>query len=249
MTEQMMDILARARQGQIAMTDKGGLNGENWQVAGVPLGDGKFRLYQDQNCKLKFGENSIEIDIPQFSTSHNQVQIFDNPKQLFLTRGTHRPGSAGIVAFGCRLQGEIIKGDPNDYRDGFCAFNVLDFGTGMVFDMVTNGHNIWVIYERLLIPGLTGEKEAFTQVIPIDRRTNPHDFLNCVIAYNRANDEAYYYVDGQSVFTAQNIPVKIDSLVTGFGIITLHPIQNGTSTSCKGQGGKGTWSDFRVFQV
>lgn len=221
------------------------LNGQAWTIAGVPLGNGDFWMYRDDNAKITFGENSVRLDIRPFSLSHDQVQIFDNPKMLYLTKSGFAPGPRGKIGFSCRLSGQIVNGDTSDYRDGFAAFNVLDFATGMVFDMVTNGHKIWAIYERLFMPGVTTPDQAFTNMIPIRVPTTPYDQLECAIEYNRADDTVKYYLNRELVYQGDNLPTKIDSLHTGFGFITLHPIENGKSISCRGQGGIGSWSDFR----
>jgi len=222
------------------------LNDEKWMIAGVPLGDGNFWMYEDKNARVTPNENGITIDISRFSSKHNQVQIFDNPKQLFLTKDNFKAGANGSIGFNCEMKADIVAGDINDYRDGFGAFNVLDFATGMVFDIITNGTKSWVIYERLFMPGVTTEDEAFTKVIDASGMTNG-DFSKCRVVYSQPKNQAEYYLNDKLVYTAENIPVKIESLVTGFGFITFHPIANGKSVSCKGQGGRGAWRNFEYF--
>jgi hypothetical protein len=237
---------AMAKTG-LPLAREGELNTEFWQLAGIPLGDGNFWMYQDGNARILFDNNGINIDIAKFTVSHDTVQIFDNPKQLYLTKQEYRPGHHGIIGFSCRMHTELLNGNAKDYRDGFGAFNVLDFRTGMVFDIVANGNNVWVIYERLFIPRITTAEQAFTNVIPIEIKHLSGEALDCSVIYNRNADSTEYYVDGVLVYRAEQIPVKIDCLQTGFGIITLHPINNGKSVSCKGQGAKGTWSDFAYY--
>jgi len=145
------------------------------------------------------------------------------------------------------MKAKLHNGNFDDYRDGFGAFNVLDFGTGMVFDIITNGTNSWVIYEKLFIPGVTAPEESFTKVIPINYQIPADEALKCLLIYDSTDDKAEYYIGDQLVYKAQEIPAKIKSLQTGFGIITLHPIENGKSVSCKGQGMDGTWSDFKYY--
>jgi hypothetical protein len=239
-----LQALAKAA---LPLAHNGDLNTEVWQLAGIPLGDGNFWIYQDKNARVFFNNDSIDIDILKFSLSHDAVQIFDNPKQLYLSKQEYKPGHHGIIGFSCRMQTELLNGNPRDYRDGFGAFNVLDFRTGMVFDIVANGSNLWVIYERLFIPGVTVAEQAFTNVIPIETKHRAGEFLDCSVIYNRGADSTEYYVNGVLVHRAEKIPVKVDYLQTGFGIITLHPIEDGKSVSCKGQGAKGSWSDFAYY--
>ncbi len=243
------EFLSKSTVAKIDIAHGNKLNDKSWHIAGIPLGDGKHFMYEDTNAQIALGDNDITIDIPKFSHAHDQVQIFDNPKQLYLTKDGYRPGTEGVVAFSCKMKASIRGGNLNDFRDGFCAFNVLDFSTGMVFDIVSNGTQIWAIYERLFIPGLVEEKQAFTKVVNIDYPTSPADFLDCLIVYNQKNNHAGFFIGDKLIYEAINIPVKIENLFVGFGLITLHPIIEGKSVSCKGQGGTGTWRDFAVRRM
>ena len=248
MSQKLNDFLETLSKSPLTLAANGQLKADIWQMAGIPLGDGKFWMYQDNNAIVKAANDNVDIEIPQFSAHNDQVQILDNPKQLYLTNSAYEPGQAGIIAFSCQMGAEIFKADTKDYRDGFCAFNVLDFASAMVFDIVSNGTRVWAIYERLFIPGATTEKEAFTEVIPLVYTVRPNKAVVCTVVYNRQTDKTDYYLDQKLVFTADSIPVKVDRLQTGFGIITLHPIANGKSVSCRGQGGRGNWSDFAVYR-
>ena len=233
----------------IPLTKNGNLHDDDWMVAGVPLGDGNFWMYEDPNTKLSLSENSMKLSISEFSKSNDQIQIFENPKHLFLTKNQYKPGDSGQIGFTCEMKSVITGGNPDDYRDGFGSFNVLDFATGMVFDIITNGFKTWIIYERLFMPAVTTEKEAFTEVIEVNDFPDSGEFLNCKIIYNKSNDSTEYYCNDKLVYKIDTIPVKVDTLVTGFGFITLHPIENGKSVSIKGQGAYGTWRNFEYFAM
>jgi hypothetical protein len=249
MSDSLMEKIIGNKKLPIPLVSGGKLNDSDWQLAGVPLGDGNFWMYRDNNARVIFSGDTAEIDIPRFSTSHDQVPMFDNPKQLYLTKGQYEPGPKGLIGFVCKMKSEIVNGDLRDYRDGFGAFNVLDFGSAMVFDIVSNGHKVWIIYERLFIPGVTAPEEAFTKVIDIGLDTAPDKIMECAVIYDRNGDRAEYYIDGKMVYRVEKVPVKVDRFQTGFGIITLHPIENGKSVSCKGQGGRGSWAGFNIYRA
>lgn len=243
------DFMLKSTMEKIAVTSGGKFNDKHWQVAGIPLGDGTYFMYEDKAAQMTIVGDNIVIDIPKFTHFHDQVQIFDNPKQLYLSKSGFAPGAEGIVAFSCNMKARITGGAPQDFRDGFCAFNVLDFSTGMVFDIVSNGSQVWAIYERLLIPNVINEDKAFTKVISVDYSVNFDNSLDCMIIYNRIDNRTSYYLGDRLIYEALNIPVKIDSLFMAFGLITLHPLVDGKSVSCKGQGGTGIWGDFEVRRL
>ncbi len=248
MNDNKTKLRANAKAVPIPLASGHELNSDQWMIAGVPLGDGKFWMYQDKNAKVLLEGDQLSMDINPFSSSHDQIQFFDNPKQLYLTKSSFEPGTDGIIGFSCNMRASINGGNIDDHRDGFGSFNVLDFATGMVLDIITNGHKVWVIYERLFMPGVTTLEQAFTEVIPVDYAVKQNDFLKCLVVYERNNNAAQFFLDDKLIFTAENIPVKIQSLQTGFGFITLLPITDGHSVSCKGQGGTGTWGGFTYIR-
>jgi len=212
------------------------LDAERWQVGAIPLGDGEYWHYRDDNAKVECGGGHCRIEIPRFSMHHDQVQILDNPKYLYMATYSW-PTSYGVAVFKTRLAGQVT-GDPDDYRDGFASFNVLDLNTGMVFDIATNGTHVWAIYERLLIPGVTTPGEAFTEAIDLKVETEPLREHVLQVTYDRAGGRVHYAVDGRERAMRENLPVVVQQLTAGFGLITLQPITDGKSISCKGQGGE-----------
>lgn len=221
------------------------LDAAKWQMAAAPLGEGKFWHWRDDAAKVACGGGRVEIDIPQFTAHHDFVQIFDNPKQLYLaTRSWTTAG--GRTRFSTKMAAELRGGNPEDFRDGFAAFNVLDFESALVFDIVTNGHKVWAIYERLLIPGVTTETEAFTDVIDLGVATAGMCEHECEVEYDAKGDAVRYIVDGEEKLKITGVPARANQLTCGFGIITLHPIESGMSISCRGQGCKATWAAFFV---
>ncbi len=142
------------------------------------------------------------------------------------------------------MAAELAGGNPDDYRDGFSAFNVLDFESALVFDIISNGHKVWAIYERLLIPGVTSESEAFTNVIDLEVATAPMCDHECEVEYDAEGAAVRYFVDGAEKLKITGVPARANRLTCGFGIITLHPIESGMSVSCRGQGLKASWAAF-----
>jgi hypothetical protein len=212
------------------------INEDKWQIGAVPLGDDQLWHYRDSNAEVSCRDGRGLIDITQFSQCHDQVPRLDNPKHLYLATRSWDT-SQGRVSIKTTMAGHVT-GDVHDYRDGFAAFNVLDFASAMVFDIVTNGRHIWAIFERLLIPGQTTPEEAFTEVIELEVSTAPMREHVFQVSYDRAAGSVHYAVDGRERLVRTRLPVEVEQLTTGFGLITLQPIQNGRSTSCRGQGGK-----------
>src|SRR2546428_14007567 len=127
----------------------------------------------------------------------------------------------------------------------------MDFSTCMIFDFISTGQKIGAIYERLLIPGLTDEKTAFTYLIesPFSGvRTEPGKMHHYSVRLNGARRCAEWQVDGKSFFKAEGIPVELGEITLGVGLFTLKPKEPAKGRmSTPGQGGTGILKKFREF--
>ncbi len=210
------------------------LDAEKWIPGAVRLGDEVVWTYADPNLITTVGNGVCELGIEQFALCHHGVQMFDNPKALYFSTRTWFTG-AQPLSFGTRLAARFT-GDVSDYRNGFASFNVLDFATGTVMDIVSNGHKLWAITERLEIPGLESPVPPFSEVVDLQVETAPLREHDVEVRYDPAAREVRYCVDGVERYR-RGIATTPPSLMLGLGLITLYPIVDGSSTSCRGQGG------------
>ena len=56
-------------------------------------------------------------------------------------------------------------------------------------------------------------------------------------------------MDGVPVYEYRNVPFRINQFTPGFGLITLRPIENGTSVSNRGQGATGWLGPIRTSRL
>jgi hypothetical protein len=219
---------------------------DKWVVAEVRNGDQLLWRYEDANLKVACAQHRCSLDIPVFSSSNDQVPMFDNPKALYLSTESWDVRSQP-VSFQTSIACEF-SGDPDDYRDGFAAFNVLDFATGTVLDVIANGHHIWAICEQLDLPGVQTAVPPFTEVVDLQVPTAPLREHTVRIDYHPAEHWAKWYIDGVEKLH-RDLKMQPERLSLAFGIITLHPLEGGHSTSIRGQGGKGMWGPFTVREA
>lgn len=219
------------------------LNPEKWVTGAVRMGDEVIWTYADPGLVTTVGAGTCEVAIARFTQCHHGVQMFDNPKALYFSTRTWLAGAAAM-SFSCRLAAEFT-GDTADYRNGFASFNVLDFATGTVMDIVSNGHKLWAITERLDIPGLELSVPPYSEVVELNVDTAPLREHEVEVRYDPAAHEVRYLVDG-AVRYQRELPTAPKSLMLGMGLITLYPIENGASTSCRGQGGRGRYSAIQA---
>lgn len=221
----------------------GGPDPARWAI-GQMVQDGQvIWTWRDQNLRATVGDGLCRLDIPVFTAQHDSVGIFDNPKALFCT--TKLWDTTGPpMSFRTQIGGSY-NGDTSDYRDGFSGFHVLDFNTGTVMDVVTNGRKFWAIFERLPIPGLDSPVEPFIDFYDLGVETEPGRLHSAEVWYDPGAATGRWLVDGQ-VKLEKQVPMRPQSVFLSLGVLTLWPQVDGKSVSCKGQGGTGLFGPVEV---
>lgn len=223
------------------------LDPARWQFLEVPLGPDETWRYADPAAATVLADGAVSVRIPEFTLSHPAVQILDNPKHLLVSTEEFDL-TAGPRTFAVEMAAENLGVDGADYRDGFAAFNVLDMATAQVFDAIATGRHAYAIHERLFVPGVVDPADAFTHVVhaPLaGEAVKAGEFQRYSVTIDRAGERVDWRVGDALVYTvrAARLPERVR---IGFGIITLHPLADGRSTSLRGQGLHARWREFTV---
>jgi hypothetical protein len=218
-----------------------------WRFLEVPLGDSQTWSCAEPHAITEVGDGIVSVTIDEFTRFHSDVQILDNPKHL-LVSVEEFDLTAGPRTFAVDMAAENIGVSGQDYRDGFAAFNILDMSSAQVFDLIATNKHAYAIHERLYVPGVVDKDQAFTHIVhaPLaDVRIKQAEFHRYAITIDSGAGTVTWQVDDIPVYTVRSseIPAKIQ---IGFGIITLHPIEDGRSVSLRGQGLQGRWRNFTI---
>ncbi len=213
------------------------------------MGNGENWTYAEPKARLEARNGGVALTIDPFTRKHDSVHMFDDPKQLYASTKNFPVSKSAITVFSVEMAAETYRSNADDLRDAFAGFILMDLSTGMIFDFVTTGRKIGAIYERLLIPGLTDEKTAFTYLIEspfAGISTGPGRLHQYQVRIDAPKRRAEWLVDGRSFFRAAEIPVESKEITVGFGLFTLKPVDPVRgSTSIHGQGATGIWKNFR----
>lgn len=221
------------------------LDMQRWQFLRYPLADGGTWVCAEPAAETTVGDGEVRIRVPRFTNAHDHHQNIDNCKHLLLAARALTLPDSGRVTFSTTLSARSLNATPQCYRDGFVSFNVLDFTTGMVFDLCATSDQVIAIYERLPLPGVG---RPFTYIIdaPLSGvSVAPGRAYACAITFDVDRRAAEWRVDGALVFEAAQVPVP-QAVTLGFGFISLHPLADGRSTSLHGQGLEGSWRAFEM---
>ncbi len=227
----------------------GRIDPAKWNILSFPMGSGETWTYAEPKARVEPRGGGTALTVDPFTRKHDTIHMFDDPKQLYASTRTFPIHQDGVTVLEAEMGAETYHGHPEDVGDGFAGFINMDFVTGMIFDFVSTGRKIGAIYERLLIPGVTDEKAAFTYLVesPFSGvRTEPGRLHHYSIRIDAPRKRAEWSVDGRPFFKAEEIPVVPKEMMFGFGLFTLKPVDpvNG-STSVHGQGATGVWRNFR----
>lgn len=232
---------------------QGRVEASKWKILSFPMGNGENWTWAEPNARLASRQDGLALTVNPFTRKHDTIHMFDDPKQLYGSTRTFPISKTSETMFEAEMGAETYKSNADDLRDAFAGFILMDFSTGMIFDFVTTGQKIGAIYERLLIPGLTDEKTAFTYMIEspfAGVRTRPGQMHHYQVRINAPRKRAEWYVDNKPFFKAEAIPVEPKEVMIGFGLFTLKSVDPMRgSTSIHGQGATGVWKNFRYGVV
>ena len=227
---------------------KGKVDLSKWKLLSFPVGNGQVWTYEEPRARLEPRDGGLALTVDPFTRKHDQIHMFDDPKQLYASTRTFPVSPTGTTTFEVEMGAETYRSNAEDIRDAFAGFITMELATGMVFDFVSTGRKIGAIYERLLIPGITDEKTAFTYLVEspfAGISTTPGRLHLYSVRLNPGRRKAEWFVDGRPFFRAEGVPVEPKELTLGFGLFTLKPVDPAKgSTSIHGQGAKGIWKNF-----
>jgi Family of unknown function (DUF6081) len=202
---------------------------------------GEYVEYAEPTAVIAATADALEVTINPFTRSNDEEQGLDNAKHVYRSTATFDLGGQAefAVQMGGRRLGPHVH---EDFQSGFAFVGLGDYESGFVYDIFTNGNRVWAMCERLRVG------EPFTWVVEapmLNLGTKPGELQECVMAVDRDRRRVSYFIDGQSVFAAGDLPEMPRQLQFTFGLQTFTPLRGGGSTSLHGQGMTGRWRDFR----
>jgi hypothetical protein len=220
----------------------------DWNIVETDLPGIGFVRYEEPTAEFTVMGNEISLRVERFERSDGRLQLFDNPKHLMISTRSFELLSGSTTTFSVEMAAENIGGDPDDYRSGFVAFNVVDLESAWVWDHAITSRRAWAIHERLQIPGVVSVEDSMYRVVE-DAYHMPeldgerfHDFR---IELDAGANRSRWFIDDRKIYEAASpqFPKRVN---VGIGLVTLHQIRNGESRSIRGQGMAARYRNFRV---
>jgi hypothetical protein len=211
--------------------------GNVWKIGGFPLPDGTFWEYREPDAVV-IVRNGILYVRAQLSRSNDRVQILDNAKHMYYSAKDVEVPENGEVEFELQIRARTQGTEPGDLYDGYVSLNLLDFTTGAALDFFAGNDKYASVYAVLPFPGVTvppSDKTRYFCIFKEDTDFKPREFNTYRIAYNRAADEAVFYLNGREIRREKGIPVKFNRFTIALGIMTEKDLSPQGSVSVHGQ--------------
>jgi hypothetical protein len=219
-----------------------------WQIVETDLPGVGFVRYEEPAADFTTVGGEVSLRVDKFERGDGRLQLFDNPKHLMISTRSFELPPDSVTSFSVEMAAENIGGDPDDYRSGFVAFNVVDLETAWVWDHALTSRRAWAVHERLQIPGVVPVEESMYRVVE-DTYHMPeidgeqfHDFR---IELDTRAHQSRWFIDDRKIHEAAS-PVFPARVNVGIGLVTLFQIRNGESRSIRGQGMAARYRNFRV---
>ena len=222
--------------------------GEVWKIGGFPLPDGSFWEYREPNAVVIVRNGILYVRAP-LSRQNDKVQILDNAKHMYYSVEDVQVPDQGEVTFELQIRARTQGTVPDDLYDGYVSLNLLDFTTGAALDFFASNDKYASVYAVLPFPGVEvpeSDKTRYFCIFKEDTNFKPREFNDYKITYNRANDEAVFYVNGEEIRREYNIPIKFNQFKIALGIMTEKDLTPEGSVSVHGQTVIGEWSPVKV---
>lgn len=211
--------------------------GKVWRIGGFPLPDGTFWEYREPDAVVIVRNGMLYVRA-QLSRRNDRVQILDNAKHMYYSAQEVVVPENGEVEFEFRLRCRTQGTEPNDLYDGYVSLNLLDFTTGAALDFFAGNDKYASVYAVLPFPGVEvppSDKTRYFCIFKEDTDFKPREFNDYKIAYNRAEDEVVFYLNGREIRREKGVPVKFNKFTIALGIMTEKDLSPQGSVSVHGQ--------------
>ncbi|MDQ6856396.1 MAG: DUF6081 family protein [Candidatus Dormibacteraeota bacterium] len=224
-----------------------------WQIGGFSLPDGTEWKYREPNATVIVENEKLRVRANPLSRSHDRIQVLDNAKHMYFSTARFTPPDDGTISVELSIAGRRHNGVPGDLYDGMATVNLLDFDTGAAIDFFATNDKLATVYGRVLFPGVAAEPPAdlnrptyFCIFNELPVPTKPGQTHLYKITYDKANDQLWWFIDGEEVDHHREVPFKMNSFLVALGMMTEKPIDDDRSISLHGQGLTGEWSPLTI---
>lgn len=224
----------------------GELDSARWRVMATTGAGGEQVQYKDRNAQVHTGDGRLELTVNPFTRFHDTDPKQNNAKLMYQSVRRFSVPAAGVLTFevgmGVRTYGQI----PHDLLDAYGTVNLFDLQTGVVLNAAATGDTVYVVVERLVIPGVTQPHERYVHRVVLPVPTEPGLEHRYAITYRAQTSQAEFHVDGRLLYWAR-LPEPVAGFHAGMGLFSSRDLTRYPRAEREhGQGATGRWGPWRI---
>ena len=219
-----------------------------WAVLPVFLPDGAVLPAFEPSAATVVRDGTLSVTVKEFERSHDSHQQADNTKHVLVSTQQFELPGHGVATFAIeQAVTRLGPRRPDDLMLALAAFNVIDPERGLVFDILSNGIEVFAVHEQLSgVPKPAGP--AYTYLIrhpfaPIE--LSPGVSHRCEIEFDMEAGIVRWLVNDTEIYRTAGTPMP-ERAVLGLGLMSGVLLRDGRSASLQGQGLSASWSSPSV---
>lgn len=224
----------------------GELDPARWSIMSIAGADGQTHHYRDRNARVRTGDGRLEMTVNPFTRFHDSDPRQNNAKQMYRSVRRFPAPAEGELVFevdmGVRTYGQI----PYDLLDAYGTVNLFDLETGVVLNAAATNDTLYVVVERLVLPGVTTRDDYYIHRVVLDVPTDPGRVHGYAVTYRAETCEVDFHVDGRLAYWTR-LPVPVTGFNAGMALFSARDLSRYTRAQREhGQGATGSWGPWRI---
>ncbi len=192
------------------------LQEDKWEILETPIPDADAYRFEEPAAEVEVEEGAATLRVNPF-TRQADTSPLDDFKHFVTSKEPIDVPESGVLTIETEFTVRGFNNDPVVLRDAMAGFFLRDAGSGFIFGAVSNGTLAGAVVMSLAPENetpLAAVAEAWKGLLGEER----HKYA---LQYEKAIDKISVWVDGTLVYAVCGVPVKIDRMHLGFGLLTL----------------------------
>ncbi len=196
-------------------------------------------------AKVQTGCGALVVGVRHFSNFHDTNQVLNDPQHAYVSRERFATPPGSSLVFDVEMAVETFDQISHSVHDAFGAVSVRDLPAGMTLGFGATNDAVFVLHERLLLPGVTATDEAYSHRLITDVVTAPGTGHQYRIVYTHDTGRAQWYVDGELVYGA-TLPRPVEGFSLSMGLFSSARVAQPHHERAHGQGAEARWRPWRL---
>jgi hypothetical protein len=199
------------------------LQSDTWEILEIPNPEGGAYRFEEPAVEVEVGDGTAMLRVNPF-TRQADTSLMDDFKHFVTSKEPIDVSESNMLAVETEFRVHGFNNESMILRDAMAGLFLRDADSGFTFGAVSNGTLAGAVVMSLAPNDetpLAAVAEAWKKLLGEER----HKYA---LQYEKNLDKISVWVDGELVYAVRGVPVKINRMHLGFGLLTLgragHPL-------------------------